>query len=337
MSEIFQTAAIERLSSFLQKKDRQTNIEQLTPDASTREFFRIVWNDKTAIACVYPETINENLPQIDVTKLFLAANLPVAEIYDFDEDSGIVLHEDFGDVILRDFLLASDDKSIKELLERSIDLIAEIQNATEKAFEMNSIASHLKFDEEKLLWELIFFKTHYFESLKKRRLSADDDEKLTKEFIEIARELETYAKYLCHRDFHAANLMIDAKNNLRIIDHQDARTGSAAYDLVSLLLDRVTEIPAENWLDQKKNHFLNARKNLGLQEITKGDFDYEFDISAIQRCLKANGTFSNQTANFGKTNYAQFIEPMFRTVLQTCKKLDRFPVLQRIIESELKM
>ena len=89
MNEIFSETAIERLSSFLHKRNQNTHFEQLTPDASTREFFRIKWNGKSAIACVYPEKIDGNLPQIDVTKLFLAANLPVAEIYDFDADSGI--------------------------------------------------------------------------------------------------------------------------------------------------------------------------------------------------------------------------------------------------------
>jgi N-acetylmuramate 1-kinase len=323
------------LSSVLQKNNQTGEILQLTPDASTREFFRVFWNDTTAIACVYPEKIDKHLPQIDVTRLFLAANLPVAEIYDFDEDSGIVIHEDFGDVILRDVLLGSDKKIKNDLLDKSIDLIAKIQAATEKAFELDSIASRLRFDEEKLLWELKFFKTHYFESLKKRPLSAIDDENLIKEFTELSRELESYAKYLCHRDFHAANLMIDDKNNLRIIDHQDARIGSAAYDLVSLLLDRVTVIPSEHWLDEKKNYFLNSRKNISLGAISSQDFDYEFDLSTIQRCLKANGTFANQTANFGKTNYIQFIKPMFQIVLQTCRKLDRFPVLQKIIENEL--
>ena len=335
MSEVFDKTAIERLYEFLQKKDQRTEFRQLTPDASTREFFRINWNDKTAIACVYPEKIDANLPQIDVTNLFLAANLPVAEIFDFDLDSGIIVHEDFGDTILRDILLNTNEKNRNDLLERSIDLIAKIQAATGKAFETNSIASRLKFDEEKLLWELNFFKTHYFENLKKRPLSAANDKSMTKEFVELARELESYAKYLCHRDFHAANLMIDNKQDLKIIDHQDARIGSATYDLVSLLLDRVTEIPSDEWLDEKKKYFLNARKNLGLEPIGSTCFDHEFDISAIQRCLKASGTFANQTANFGKTQYVDFIKPMFRIVLETCQNLDRFPVLQTTLEMEL--
>lgn len=337
MSEVFQQTAIKRLNEFLNKRDQKPEINQLTPDASTREFFRIFWNNKTAIACVYSEIIDANLPQIDVTNLFLAANLPVAEIYDFDSGSGIVIHEDFGDIILRDVLIASDEKNKNDLLDKSIDLIAEIQAATGKAFEMNSIASRLKFDEEKLLWELNFFKTHYFESLKRRPLSTIDDKNLTKEFTELARELESYAQFLCHRDFHAANLMIDGENNLKIIDHQDARIGSAAYDLVSLLLDRVTKIPADEWLDEKKSYFLQARENLGLEKISSKDFDYEFDLTAIQRCLKASGTFANQTANFGKTRYVEFIKPMFRIVLQTCRKLNKFPVLQEIIESQLNL
>ena len=54
----------------------------------------------------------------------------------------------------------------------------------------------------------------------------------------MAAELAAVPRVLCHRDFHAANLMVDSKNHLRVIDHQDARMGPASYDLVSFLLDR---------------------------------------------------------------------------------------------------
>ena len=52
-----------------------------------------------------------------------------------------------------------------------LSLIAKIQSITNYRLRINSIASKLYFDEEKLLWELNFFKTHYFESLQKRKLS----------------------------------------------------------------------------------------------------------------------------------------------------------------------
>src|SRR5690606_33079118 len=126
-------------------------------------------------------------------------------------DLGLMVLEDFGDNILRDQLLAADEIRKNELIDGAIKLIPTIQATTETAFEMNSIASRLSFDTEKLLWELDFFKTHYFETFKKRPLSELDDRKLSAEFGELASELSSRAAVICHRDFHAANLMIGPK------------------------------------------------------------------------------------------------------------------------------
>ncbi len=75
---------------------------------------------------------------------------------------GVIIQEDFGDRILRDVLSESDVREKENLLSEAIVLIARIQAATPKAFELDSIASRLRFDEEKLLWELNFFKNSLF-------------------------------------------------------------------------------------------------------------------------------------------------------------------------------
>jgi len=193
----------------------------------------------------------------------------------------------------------------------------------------------LKFDEEKLLWELEFFKIHYFETLRKTKLPSNVDAALNAEFTELAQELSARATVLCHRDFHAANLMIDNHNKLRIIDHQDARIGTASYDLVSLLLDRILNAPAPIWLDEKKQYFLSERQKLDLEWIDSEKFDYEFELQTIQRCLKAIGTFSFQSINRGKIYFIPFIVPTFRIILQTLDKLNRFPHLRRVIEKNI--
>ncbi len=336
MNAIFSDLAIERLHSFLQLVNKNSEVLILTPDASVREYFRVNWNDSTAIACVYPEAFIDNEQSyLDVTNVFLLSSLPVAKIYDFSESLGVIVQEDFGDTILRDFLSESNPEKREELVNESIALIAKIQAATPKAFELNSIASRLKFDEEKLLWELNFFKTHYFETFRKSKLSDKDEKALEQEFSELACKLEQRAEVLCHRDFHAANLMVDSEGKLRIIDHQDARIGAASYDLVSFLLDRVLQTPEKKWLDEKKKLFLREREKLGLESIDETDFDYEFDLMTVQRGLKAIGTFSFQSTNRGKTYFIQFIEPMFRIVLQAAENLNMFPALQKIISKEL--
>lgn len=326
----------QRLEQFLLERNQSADIEQLTPDASVREYFRVNWNGAAAIACVYPEPFAASAQTyLDVTNVFKAGGLPVAEIYDFNEKLGVIVHEDFGDTILRDVLKVSEAENKEQLINQAISLIARIQAATPKASEQNSISSRLRFDAEKLVWELNFFKTHYFETLLGNKLSKEEDFNISNEFDELSGELGTLAKVLCHRDFHAANLMIDYKKNLRIIDHQDARIGSIAYDLVSLLLDRVTETPSVEWLKEKKEHFLEKREKFSLETIIFKDFDNEFHLMTVQRCLKAIGTFSFQAVNRGKTHFVQYINPMFRIALTACEKLEKFPVLRQILKNQI--
>jgi N-acetylmuramate 1-kinase len=273
-----------RLNDFLTRNNQPSVLSQLTPDASTREYFRVRWHDKPAIACVYPfnELCRGQFEAcLDVTGVFLNADLPVARIFASDAAQGIIIHEDFGDVILRDVLENSDAAARENYLNEAIQLIAKIQAVTPKAFEAGSIASRLAFDFEKLSWELDFFTTHYFTTLQKNPLNETDAELLKTELGEVAKELEGMAKVLTHRDFHAANLML-AGGELKIIDHQDARIGAASYDLVSLLLDRVTTLPTPEWLAEKRRFFIVEREKLGLEKLDEANFTHANDSAVFK-------------------------------------------------------
>ncbi len=325
-----------RLRQLLTARGQGGEISPLTADASTRCYYRVGWNGGTAVACVYPEPFIESEQTfLDVTRLFEAGGLPVAEILDFDGPLGVIIQEDLGDTTLREILEDPKNPTRLRRLDEAITIIAQIHVLTPKAFELNSIASRLRFDEEKLIWEFDFFKTHYFETYARRPLSQYDNERLTGEFDELAKELEGCATVLCHRDFHAANLMIDKKDRMRIIDHQDARIGSPTYDLVSLLLDRITEPPSREWLAEKRRYFLNVRTRLGLGKLDEEEFANEFRLQTIQRCLKAAGTFSYQSAVRNKTYFIPFIKPMFRISLRAAESLGRFPAIREILEREI--
>lgn len=325
-----------RLERFLDSRGSDRKIQQLTPDASTREYFRVGWKGSTAIACVYPEAfVASEQGYLDVSELFSSGGLPVAEVFDFDESLGVILMEDLGDRVLRSQLEVAEPGDRERMLNESIDLIPRIQAATEAAYSKGSIASRLKFDVEKLTWELDFFKTHYFGTFRNRPLSAELNARLVEEFRDLSRVLESKASVLCHRDFHAANLMIDRDGRLRIIDHQDARIGSTAYDLVSLLLDRVTEPPSPDWLAAKRRHFLEERVRIGLQSLDEDEFADEFRLQTIQRCLKAVGTFSYQSAVRGKTYFLPFIRPMFEIVHRASGNLGQYDTIRAVIGREL--
>jgi len=326
----FNDPAINRLAEFLGVPAASASIEQLTPDASVREFFRIEWEPKgTAIVCAYPEAITEALPQIDVTDLFRANDLPVAEIYHVEPTLGFLVHEDFGDRIL--YSDESFAKNRDQYIDQAIGLIARIQSATDDSYKRESISSKLKFDEFKLGWELQFFKKHYFSSLQQKELTADFDTGLDQEFKTLALLLESHAQVLNHRDFHAANLMLVGEE-LRIIDHQDARIGATSYDLVSLLLDRIVELPTEESLAEKKALLGTELAKFGM--TLKDSFEREFDLVTIQRCLKAIGTFANQAANHDKRGYLQYVKPMFGVVSRAARKVGEFPLIKEMAEAE---
>src|SRR5437773_2789464 len=310
MSGSFESSASERLVKFLEGQGLKNQIVvPLTPDASTRSYFRIHWKKGKAVAAVYAEAFDPEFhPYLDVTRLFLESDIPVPEYLAEHGESGIIVQEDLGDrQLFRVYETASDDEC-EEYKERAINLIARIQKATEKAHQMQSIASRLAFDEAKLSWELDFFFEHFFGSLRGETLRHAETAELKAELNDISAELAAAPRVLCHRDFHAANLMVDHQNQLRVVDHQDARMGPASYDLVSFLLDRQPEPPSLAELRAYRLFLLEERRLQGLEALDPDEFAQEFRLMTIQRGLKAIGTFSYQSAVCQRgAFYEQFI------------------------------
>jgi aminoglycoside/choline kinase family phosphotransferase len=335
----FAEPALDRLTHFLagEGKISVDKIHALTPDASTREYFRIPWKRGTAIAAVYPEPFDpEYHPFLDVTRLFTEGGLPVPAILAVDAALGIIVQEDLGDKQLRLVYESSSEEESETYKERAISLIAQIQATTERAYARNSIASRLAFDEAKLSWELGFFFEHYFGSLRGENLSHGEAAELKAEMNDIAAELSARPRVLCHRDYHAANLIVDRKGDLRVSDYQDARMGPSSYDLVSLLLDRQTVPPSLAEVRGHRLFLIEERRRSGLDALDPDDFASEFRLMTVQRVLKAIGTFSYQTAVCGRgATYAHFIQPMFLIVLQAAEWLNRFPALRRAITARI--
>ena len=334
----FELSPTDRLLNFLKAQDiKDTQVVALTPDASTRNYFRIPWKKGKAIAAVYPEPFDPDFhPYLDVTHLFLASGIPVPEIYAVDGTTGIIVQEDLGDQQLCKVYEVATPEECEEYKEQAINIIARIQKATDKAHELKSISSRLAFDEAKLSWEFDFFVEHYFQSLRGETLRHAEAAELKAELNDISAELSAAPRVLCHRDFHTANLMLDSKNQLRVVDHQDARMGPASYDLVSFLLDRQPAPPSLAELRAYRLHLLEERRLQGLEPLDPDDFAHEFRLMTIQRGLKAVGTFSYQTAVNGRGQfYEHFIEPTLLIVLQAAEWLERFPALTRMITERI--
>ncbi|MDX2045043.1 MAG: phosphotransferase [Acidobacteriota bacterium] len=318
--------------------------QPLTPDASARKYYRIATTKRPAeplIVSLYPSPFNPHDNSfLDLTRLFEQANLPVPKIIDVAGTEGIILQEDLGDVSLAQWMSEAEKRGdaagAEEMLRHSIELIARIQSATVLAYTMNSVASRLAFDEDKLSWELNYFFDHFFGSYRQHQFSDGESAAIKRDLQSIAAELAARPRALTHRDYHAMNLMVDATGNLRIIDHQDARMGPATYDLVPLLVERRLQPVDEDWVSARQDLFLSLRDKMGLPKIEADDFRYEFDLMTIQRQLKAIGTFSYQTAVVGRgVVYEKYIVPAAATVLRAMSKpgMKSYPALQKALNN----
>src|SRR6187551_1628604 len=95
----FELSASDRLLKFLESEGIKSQaIVPLTPDASTRSYFRLPWKKGSAVAAVYPEAFDPEVhPYLDVSRLFIQNGIPVPEIYFVDGKQGIIVQEDLGD------------------------------------------------------------------------------------------------------------------------------------------------------------------------------------------------------------------------------------------------
>lgn len=321
----------------------QVRLTGLTPDASTRKYYRIAAASNpaaTLIVSLYPAPFNPHDNSfIDVTKLFERAHLPVPKIIDVAGTEGIILQEDLGDTSLAQWMAealeGNDQTGADEMLRCAIELIARIQAASDLARETDSIASRLAFDEDKLGWELNFFFDHFFGSYCHQQLPPNEEQAIKTDLQAVARELANRPRVLTHRDYHAMNLMVDPRGNLRIIDHQDARMGPATYDLVPLLVERRLEPADEAWVEAWQHYFLREREKQGLPKIAPEELRYEFNLMTVQRQLKAVGTFSYQTGVAGRGEfYEKYIAPAVATVLRAMRApgMREYPALRAALE-----
>jgi aminoglycoside/choline kinase family phosphotransferase len=131
----FAASARERIEAYVAGREsaRKSKITALTPDASTREYFRIPWEKGTAVAAVYPEPFDESIhPYLDVTRLFLECDLPVPKVYDASGETGIIVQEDLGSRQLYQVFEEASEEERETLLEEAIDIIARIQAGHEE-------------------------------------------------------------------------------------------------------------------------------------------------------------------------------------------------------------
>lgn len=308
----------------------------LTGDASERRYFRVITGDgRTRVIALHAAPFEfETLPFVNVVRLFQAIPLPVPDILDHADDLGILLLQDLGDVTLQAHLGAAAPGEHAALYREAVSLLVRLQTRGRELASDSFLPYRIAFDREKLLWELDFFLKHFVEAYRGLQLSAATREALGHEWMPIVEELAAEPRVLCHRDYHSRNLMLN-DGRLYIIDFQDARMGPDTYDLVSLLRDSYLDL-ADETVDELIDHFLSLRAPVAPQTTASGqEFRRRFDLMALQRNLKALGTFGFQTTARANPVYIQYIPRTLRYVRTNLLRHSRFARLQALLSAQI--
>ncbi len=311
---------------------RTARVVPLTGDASDRQYFRILLRDAPSqVLAVHPGPMTfETLPFVNVARLLGAMPVPVPRMLHHSDPLGIIALEDLGDVTLQAHVGAAPATEHAAIYREAVGFITTIQRRGGELAAPDYVAYGIAFDVEKLTWELQFFTKHFLEAYRGAVLTGAAREALAREYAAITEELASDPRVLCHRDYHSRNLMVHG-GSLYIIDFQDARMGPDTYDLASLLRDSYVDFN-DAQVDELTAFFLAKR---GAAAADDRDFRRRFDLMALQRNLKALGTFGYQTTTRGNTVYIQYIPRTLNYVRANLTRYDRFGRLRELLAEHL--
>jgi len=309
---------------------RKSAVIPLTGDASTRRYFRVISLDGPSVVLALHEGPIDvaTLPFMNVAQLLQRMPLPVPAVVGHSDELGILALQDLGDVTLQAHLGAGTLTQHASLYRQAVAFINVLQRRGRDLESPDHAPYRMTFDVEKLTWELDYFVRHFLEGYRGAVLSPAERTALAVEWATITEELAAEPRVLCHRDYHSRNLMV-YEGRLYIIDFQDARLGPDTYDLVSLLRDSYVDI-SDRELDELIAYF-GALSGVA----DAAEFRRRFDLMAVQRNLKALGTFGYQTITRRNPVYIQYIPRTLQYARTNLEKHARFGRLRELLATHI--
>lgn len=315
------------------------DVSQLAGDASTRRYYRV----RNAPGAPLPSVVvmrypngsppEAELPFLNVHRYLTAAGVPVPAVYRSDPEANLLFLEDAGDTMLEDAVRDHGERGCLALYEQCVEILVRIQSEGTRALDGNAIPPTLSFDVAKFTEEIDFFLLHAVREFGGIPLSDREERAIGDLFLPFLEQMSAFPRVLAHRDYHSRNVMVvgpartPGHRNLRVLDFQDARMGNVFYDLASLLRDSYVTLP-EDMVEDLRYAWRNAATaELRSAAGDPGAFAWRFDLAALQRNVKAIGTFGNQAHNRGKRIYLRFIPP---TVAHLRGNFERNPPMRAL-------
>lgn len=278
------------------------SLEVASSDASFRRYFRVLQHDHSWIVMDAPPEHEDIIPFVTIAEFLAQFDIHVPRIFAKNLEQGFLLLTDLGN---RSYLSELNSNSADGLYKAAIDEIIKMQLTP-----VNDVQLPL-YDRERLQTEMDLFPTWFLQ----HHLSLASPNCLNEVFELLLDNALNQPQYFVHRDYHSRNLMLGQSDEVGVIDFQDAVSGPASYDLVSLLKDCYIEWPAtqrQQWL----RYYLETAQHHGLMaSVSEAQFERWFDLMGLQRHLKVLGIFCRLNYRDGKAGYMDDLPLTLKYVL----------------------
>ena len=284
----------------------KASIADLSGDASFRKYYRVKKKNLSYVVMDCPPD-KENLKSfISVSEKLHNAKVNAPKLFDCDQENGFLVLSDLGDDLYSRKL---DSETVYCLYTDALEAIVKMQFSVDCS-DLESFDE--LYQEENNLFIDWFLGNHL-------EINKDDGylDPINTEFNRLNVLLKDIPQTFVHRDFHSRNLLVTDTNNPGVIDYQDAVIGPITYDLVSLLKDCYVTWD-DGLIEDMLESFFTRIKSNNINNIS--DFRYWFDMTGLQRHIKAIGIFSRLNYRDYKDNYLQDIPRTYSYIDKTLKK-----------------
>ena len=302
------------------------SLKKLKGDASLRTFFRNKKKETSSIIVYANKNKRSNLLVYDsINKILLKNNILAPKLLSENYSKNYIEIEDFGDQTIFNLLKKSRTNKLV-IFKRIIRLLNKLQLIRQRKIKDFKKKNYKipNYHPKILLEEAKLFSDWYIDqySVKSKKLI------FKKKFIKVVKNLIKKLHYknvtFVHRDFHVSNLML-VKNEIALIDTQDALIGNKAYDLASLIDD--VRFKTSNDIKKKLfNYYLKSQK-----KINKLHIKNDFEIISVLRNLKIIGIFKRLAVRDKKKKYLKLIPNAWNLIKLRSKNNDKFKNLNDLL------
>ena len=303
------------------------SLDPMSGDAGFRRYFRFHFQGNSYIAVDAPKEYSNNQAFVTVQGILQALDISVPKIIALDLEQGFFCLSDFGDNLL------SSNLSPENMQQYYTLALGELIKTL--TCERPLLENLPDYDEPFIRIELNIFKDWLLEKHLSINLNINEQAELNACFDYLVAAIIAQPKVFMHRDFHSRNIMLLADGQLGMIDFQDAVYGPVTYDLVSLLRDCYVRWPNELIAPVIELHRQKIQALLPGEELTTEKWQYWFDLTGLQRHLKASGIFARLHHRDDKSGYLADIPLTLSYIKDVSAQYDKLSFLHELVSKRV--